>query len=79
MLSEAPDLQLRMTQLAQLTDATLPRLSHVVKRLEGRGFVERFPCAEDRRATNVRLAQVGGELGSRRRAGSCVHGASPGP
>jgi DNA-binding MarR family transcriptional regulator len=61
MLSEAPDRQLRMTGLAERTNATLPRLSHVVKRLEGRGLMERFPCAEDRRVTNVRLTRTGWE------------------
>ena len=35
MLSEAPERTLRMTSLAQRTNATLPRLSHVVNRLEG--------------------------------------------
>jgi len=59
MLSEAPERTLRMTALAQRTNATLPRLSHVVSRLEGRDLVERFPCPEDRRATNARLTQVG--------------------
>src|SRR5215218_9481820 len=59
MLSEAPDRTLRMTRLAQRTNATLPRLSHVISRLEGRGLVERFPCAEDRRATNARLTSPG--------------------
>ena len=59
MLSEATDRLLRMTELAQRTNATLPRLSHVAKRLEARGLVERFPCAEDRRATNVRLTEAG--------------------
>ena len=34
MLSEAPERTLRMTSLAQRTNATLPRLSHVVTRLE---------------------------------------------
>lgn len=58
-LSEAPQRTLRMTSLAQLTNATLPRLSHVVQRLEGRALVERFPCPQDRRATNVRLSPVG--------------------
>ena len=43
-LSEAPDRTLRMTALAQRTNATLPRLSHVVRRLEERGLVERAPC-----------------------------------
>src|SRR3954470_22763218 len=59
MLSEAPKRTLRMTALAQRTNATLPRLSHVVKRLEERGLVERFPCPEDARATNARLTAVG--------------------
>src|SRR5438477_1670139 len=51
MLSEAPDRTLRMTTLATTTSATLPRLSHVVQRLEDRGLLERFPCPSDRRAT----------------------------
>lgn len=59
MLSEARDRTLRMTGLAQRTNSTLPRLSHVVRRLEGRGLVERFPCAEDGRATNARLTDAG--------------------
>ncbi len=59
MLSEAPDRTLRMTTLAQRTNATLPRLSHVVRRLEERGIVERFPCPEDGRATNGRLTEAG--------------------
>jgi DNA-binding MarR family transcriptional regulator len=59
MLSEAPDRTLRMTALAKLTNATLPRLSHVVQRLEDRGLMERFPCPQDRRATNARLTEAG--------------------
>jgi DNA-binding MarR family transcriptional regulator len=59
MLSEAPELTLRMTALAAQTNATLPRLSHVVRKLEDRGLVERFPCPEDARATNARLTPTG--------------------
>src|SRR4051794_19848481 len=59
MLSEAPERTLRMTTLSRRTNATLPRLSHVVNRLEGRDLVERFPCPEDRRATNARLTSAG--------------------
>jgi DNA-binding MarR family transcriptional regulator len=59
MLSEAPERTLRMTLLAQRTNATLPRLSHVVSRLESRGLVERFPCPEDGRATNARMTATG--------------------
>ena len=59
MLSEAPERTLRMTSLAARTSATLPRLSHVVRRLEDRGLVSRFPCPEDGRATNAQLTEAG--------------------
>lgn len=59
MLSEAPKRTLRMSALAAQTNSTPPRLSHVVKRLEDRGLVERFPCPEDARATNARLTPTG--------------------
>jgi DNA-binding MarR family transcriptional regulator len=62
MLSEAPERTLRMTTLAQRTNATLPRLSHVVRRLEERGIVERFPCPEDGRVTNARLTEAGWDV-----------------
>ena len=58
MLSEAPD-TLRMTALAAQTKSTLPRLSHVVTRLVNRGFVERIPCPQDKRATNAHLTDAG--------------------
>jgi len=58
-LSEAPERTLRMSALAQRTNATLARLSHVVRRLEERGLVERFPSPEDGRATNARLTPCG--------------------
>jgi DNA-binding MarR family transcriptional regulator len=59
MLSEAPERTLRMSGLATLTNATLPRLSHVITRLEERGLVERIPCPGDGRATNARLTEPG--------------------
>jgi DNA-binding MarR family transcriptional regulator len=62
MLSEAPERTLRMTALGRRTNATLPRLSHVVRRLEERGLVERFPCPDDGRATNARLTDAGWEV-----------------
>jgi DNA-binding MarR family transcriptional regulator len=62
MLSEAPERTLRMTALARRTNATLPRLSHVVRRLEERSLVERFPCPEDGRATNARLTPDGWDV-----------------
>lgn len=61
MLSETPERTLRMTSLAARTNATLPRLSHVVRRLEDRGLVRRFPCPEDGRATNAQLTDAGWE------------------
>lgn len=59
MLSEAPERRLRMTSLASATNSTLPRLSHVVSRLEKRGYIDRAPCPEDRRATNATLTDEG--------------------
>lgn len=59
MLSEAPDHTLRMTALAARTNATLPRLSRVVSRLEREGFIARTPCPQDRRATNATLSRTG--------------------
>ena len=59
MLSESPQRTLRMTALAARTNATLPRLSHVVRRLEERGLVERSACPQDARATNARLTDEG--------------------
>lgn len=60
-LSETPGRALRMTELSWGTNATLPRLSHVVTRLQKRGLVERFSCPEDRRTTHVRLTDDGWE------------------
>lgn len=59
MLSEAPARSLRMSELAAQTSATLPRLSHVVKRMESRGLVARRPDPDDRRATTCALTDDG--------------------
>lgn len=61
MLSEAPERTLRMTWLARRTNATLPRLSHVVKRLEDRGLVSRVRSTTDARATDAVLTDAGWE------------------
>jgi DNA-binding MarR family transcriptional regulator len=58
-LSEAPERTLQMRDLAGRTNATLPRLSHVVSRLEERGLVARTPCPQDGRATNASLTGAG--------------------
>ncbi|HET6627120.1 MAG TPA: MarR family transcriptional regulator [Nocardioidaceae bacterium] len=59
MLSESEDRMLRMSQLATLVNSSLSRLSHVVKKLESRGWVERTPCADSRRVTMVGLTEPG--------------------
>lgn len=59
MLSEAPQRSLRMSVLSAATNSSLPRLSHVIARLEKRGFVARTPCPEDRRATDASLTEAG--------------------
>ncbi len=59
MLAGAPEQTLRMSALALQTNATLPRLSHVVSRLESRGLLVRRPCPQDGRAFNVTLTEAG--------------------
>lgn len=59
MLSEAPSATLRMAALASMTNATPPRLSKVMDRLESQGLVERRACMGDGRATNAVLTEVG--------------------
>lgn len=59
MLSQAPGRTLRMSTLAGQTQGTLPRLSHVVNRLESRGLVQRSPDPDDARATNASLTDAG--------------------
>jgi DNA-binding MarR family transcriptional regulator len=61
-LSEDPDHTLRMSELAMLTNASLSRLSHLMKRLESRGLVRREADAMDGRATNAILTDAGYEL-----------------
>jgi DNA-binding MarR family transcriptional regulator len=60
-LSEAPERTRRMSALAALANGSLSRLSHVVKRLEARGWVERKACPSDGRYTNARLTTAGWE------------------
>ncbi|MGQ7297513.1 MarR family winged helix-turn-helix transcriptional regulator [Quadrisphaera sp. KR29] len=59
MLSESPTRSLRMSELAAQTSATLPRLSHVARRMEARGLVERRAVPEDGRATAAVLTGAG--------------------
>jgi DNA-binding MarR family transcriptional regulator len=62
MLSESPGRTRRMSTLAQVTNASLSRLSHLVKRLEGRGLVRRETDPSDGRFTNAILTDAGYEL-----------------
>ena len=58
-LSEAPDRQMRMTELAEQSKITRSRLSHAISRLEERGWVERTSCAWDKRGQIARLTDAG--------------------
>jgi DNA-binding MarR family transcriptional regulator len=60
-LSESPDRSRRMSDLAGFANGSLSRLSHVVKRLEQRGFVVRRPHADDGRITVAELTEAGWE------------------
>jgi DNA-binding MarR family transcriptional regulator len=59
MLSESPELTMRMSSLAEVTNASLSRLSHLFKRLEARGLVRREPDPADGRFTNAILTEKG--------------------
>jgi DNA-binding MarR family transcriptional regulator len=59
MLSESEDRTLRMSDLAGRTNASLSRLSHVVSKLEKRGWVARTPSPQSRRVTLVSLTDDG--------------------
>lgn len=59
MLGKAPEWTMRMSQLAENTSTSLSRLSHLVKRLESRGYVRREPDATDGRFTNAILLPAG--------------------
>jgi DNA-binding MarR family transcriptional regulator len=59
MLSEAPEGTLRMSDLAEQASSSLSLLSHLVKRLETRGYVRREPDPTDGRFTNAILLPDG--------------------
>jgi DNA-binding MarR family transcriptional regulator len=58
-LSENPENTMRMSELAEVTDASLSRLSHLIKRLERRQLVRREPDPADGRFTNAILTPEG--------------------
>src|SRR3954453_15650752 len=59
MLSESDDRTLPMSELAAQTNASLSRLSHVISKLEKRGWVVRNPSPHSRRVTLVSLTEDG--------------------
>ena len=62
MLSTSPQRTMRMSSLAEVTNASLSRLSHLVKRLEQRGLVRREPDPADGRFTSAILTDKGFEI-----------------
>ena len=68
-LSEVPDEMLQMSDLAHRANSTLSRLSHLISRLEKRGWVVKRPCENDRRASTVALTAAGKKK---------IRGAAPG-
>ena len=58
-LSERPDRRLPMSRLAKQVNASLSRLSHVVARLEGQGWVRRERDPEDGRVQIAVLTDGG--------------------
>jgi DNA-binding MarR family transcriptional regulator len=61
-LSMAPGRRRRMTELAQFANGSLSRLSNVVKRLEGRGWVRREPAPGNGRFIEAILTEAGWAL-----------------
>ena len=59
MLSESPDRTLTMSRLAAHASSSLSRLSHVVAKLEKRGWIERRPSPVDGRTTIAILTEDG--------------------
>lgn len=59
LLSETEGHAMRLSALGRLTHATLARLSHVIDRLEARGYLERSACPQDKRATMAQLTDTG--------------------
>lgn len=68
-LSETADGMLQMSDLAHQANSSLSRLSHLISRLEKRGWVTKRPCENDRRASTVVLTAAGEKK---------IRGAAPG-
>jgi DNA-binding MarR family transcriptional regulator len=61
-LSEAPDRQMRMAELADAVHQSRSRLTHTVTRMEKRGLIERTTCPVDRRGVWANLTDAGSQL-----------------
>ena len=72
-LSESPGRTMRMSSLAELTNASLSRLSHLFKRLEARGLVRREPDPADGRFTNGILTEEGFQVLAEAAPGHVAH------
>ncbi len=60
-LSESPNRQMRMSELAIKSLLSRSRLSHQIDRLEDRGYVTRQACEDDRRGQNCTMTNKGWE------------------
>jgi DNA-binding MarR family transcriptional regulator len=58
-MAKSPEWTVRMSDLAEEVSSSLSRLSHLVKRLESRGFVRREADRADGRFTNAILLPAG--------------------
>lgn len=58
-LSEAPGLRLRMSEIAESVVQSRSRLTHTASRLETRGWVRREACVGDRRGVELVLTDAG--------------------
>ena len=61
-LSESPDREIRMSELAEKTLSSRSRLSHQIDRMEQAGLVTRRMCTEDRRGQWCTLTDAGWKL-----------------
>ena len=58
-LSDAPGLRLRMSEIAEAVVQSRSRLTHTAGRLEKRGWVHREACVGDRRGVELVLTEAG--------------------
>ena len=73
MLSNRPERTMRLSALADVTNASLSRLSRVVTRLEGRGLVRRATDPIDGRFTNATLTDHGYQILAAAAPGHVAH------